>query len=284
MENIVLKTFKDFVEDKKYPELQVVDFASNRPKKNMPELQVVDFASNRPKKRKLKSLKETIHGPTNFHHHTLFPDHEDAESHDKHYKDKVGPLDDELHNHYKPKEEHKDSISHYTDEGSTSMNRELFDSKGKHDKDSRHAKHIEDLHDATKEHAAPKSFHVYSGLHSAPQGGETHVHHGFMSTSIDNKTASAFAKNFNGRHDEEGNYHVDKHMLKLKIPKGSKHGHYVGRNSTYGHGFGDLNHEHEFILGKGKRIKIHPEPEIHKKSDTGITIHHHIWHGEIVDD
>jgi hypothetical protein len=97
-----------------------------------------------------------------------------------------------------------------------------------------------------------------------------------MSSSISPAVAHDFA-----RHHETGEADNVRHILKLHIKKGSKHGRYLGSNSL-------SPHEHEFLIGRGKKIRIHPEPEIHeaktydnwtKKNKTHKI---HIWHGEIV--
>jgi 8-oxo-dGTP pyrophosphatase MutT (NUDIX family) len=120
-------------------------------------------------------------------------------------------------------------------------------------------------------HEAPHDFHVYSGLHTHDlKAGTEYRHHGYMSSSIDPATAQGF-----GHSDDEGIHHI----LKLTIPAGSKHGAYVQPHSS-------VKTEKEFLIGRGKKIKIHGHEDVvkHLSNRYGTnTIHHRIWHGEIVD-
>ena len=63
-------------------------------------------------------------------------------------------------------------------------------------------------------------------------------------------------------------------MLKIHIPKGSKHGAYIAHMSG-------LPNEKEFLIDKGKNIRIHPRPEIHRHIDKDTKTY--IWHAHIED-
>ena len=141
------------------------------------------------------------------------------------------------------------------------------------------ATHNIDLH--LRHHPAPMNFNVFTGLGGNPfkkKGkGKFGVHitgrnpdksikahlPAFTSTSIDPTVAEDFSTETPGKH---------KHILKIHIPKGSEHGRFVGHVSRF-----EL--EHEFLLNKGKNLKIHPKPEYYKKDGH----HYFIWHAHIED-
>lgn len=259
----------------KEPEIRTVDFRE----KNFPEIRTVDF-------REKKNIMETIHGETEEfplqtyglgwkEHKDKFDD--DAAALEKHYK------------HEKLKIEHARALKYYTatnddddvkfPEGhthSTDINDHLFATKNKPNNHG-FIHQINHLDDSTSSIEAPHDFHVYSGLHVPPEPGKIHIHHGYMSSSLSPGIAHDFAK-----HDsnDESADNV-RHILKLNIDKGSKHGRYIGTKS--------MNpEEHEFLIGRGKKIRIHPEPEIHEAktydnwTKKNRTHKIHIWHGEIV--
>jgi hypothetical protein len=147
------------------------------------------------------------------------------------------------------------AVKNYT-KGSEQLNSHLFKTEG-NPKESFHEKigHI-DKYLASK--PSPADFHTYSGLHKAPKPG-LHIHHGYMSTSLDPGTAEQFAKG------------PDTHILKLNIKKDTNHGAYLEPHTKN-------KDEREFLVGRGKHIQIHPEPEKHEYY--GSTVH--VWHGDIV--
>lgn len=148
------------------------------------------------------------------------------------------------------------AVKNYT-KGSERLNTHLFKTEG-NPKESFHEKigHI-DKYLSSK--PSPVEFHTYSGLHKAPKPG-LHVHHGYMSTSLEPTTAHEFARG------------PDTHILRLHIKKDSKHGAYLEPHTKN-------KDEREFLVGRGKHIHIHPEPEKHDYY--GSTVH--VWHGDIVD-
>jgi hypothetical protein len=68
------------------------------------------------------------------------------------------------------------------------------------------------------------------------------------------------------------------HMLKIHIPEGSKHGMYIGHHSA-------SPQEQEFLIKRGVKIHIHPEPEVHDLTDddkiSGFKKPMKIWHAKI---
>ena len=75
---------------------------------------------------------------------------------------------------------------------------------------------------------------------------------GFTETSLDINVAKEMA-------GKKG------HILKLKIPAGSKHGVYTGEEDSK-----------KFLIRPGRQTRIHPEPEQHGD--------HQVWHGELQGD
>ena len=148
---------------------------------------------------------------------------------------------------------------------------------------------IKKISDAITHTPAPHSFHVYTGLRGDPfkkrklfgvhllgKSPEGHLKAhlpAFTSASLSPQIALNFS-------NWEENYGATKrHILKIHIPKGSKHGAYVDHMS--GHG------EHEFLLDKGKNIRIHPKPEhfVTSRKDEGMLkpVHYFVWHAHIED-
>jgi len=275
----------------KLTQLKAVDFRS---KKRYSSLETVDFRS-----KKLPTILETFLGSTPDHKQQVFsgrrkyqPDPEFEKSMHDHYHDH-----DETHNKairaYTGSQDDKDdSPGKYgkNKEISSVINSHLFLKKGKPEE---HHKQIGHLDDVTGKHKAPHDFHVYSGLHAQPAPGDVHEHHGFMSTSLDPEIAGQFAKSELGPRIDQKDKSFNtlqkdqNHVLKLKIEKGSKHGYYVGARKH----LTNYHNEREFVLGRGKKIHIHPEPEIHTENrdwdypDGTHRVQHvtHIWHGRIVD-
>ncbi len=152
-------------------------------------------------------------------------------------------------------------------------------------------RHIKGLDNMLGQHTSPSApFHVYTGLKRSPSElhkqhtGEEHdgasefeaVFHHFASTSVDPEVAKQFAVSGVARRNMEGIKGRDAHIIKLKIPAKSKHGAYVGHISEY-------PEEKEFILKRDRKMKIHPEPEIHDYNDKMNKTKHklYIWHGEL---
>lgn len=155
-----------------------------------------------------------------------------------------------------------------------------------------------DLDHALDGQKAPHDMYVYTGLKGKFEQNNRNGIKGlnkaddhikaklpaFTSSSLHPTMALEFAEHDgpSTELDNEGNYKREHHILKIKIPKGSEHGMYIGHMSNY-------PHEHEFLLKRNKKLHIHPEPEIHsyvKDHGEGEKIKKtvHIWHGHIVED
>jgi hypothetical protein len=102
-------------------------------------------------------------------------------------------------------------------------------------------------------HAAPHDMHVYTGvddnhpLHDIESKHKEHnlIHPGYTSTSISKSRAEGFAKSTN----------TDKHVLKIHVPAGHP-GAYIDHLSAN-------KGEKEFLLPRGTKLKVHPNPEVH---------------------
>lgn len=126
------------------------------------------------------------------------------------------------------------------------------------------SEHVDDIFTHDKEldklaKPAPHDFHVFTGVGSGFNIGEIRktsdtVHlPAYTSTSISPRVASNFAYRKYKSHDE---------MIRIHIPKGSKHGTFIGS-------FGALADEGEFLLKRGRTLKFHGEP----RYNNGTMIH-----------
>lgn len=170
-------------------------------------------------------------------------------------------LDTKLAGHYPKHEKGYDSHIHKYTRSSANLNEAMRAGT----KDHTHTS-VKNLHTELSGHAAPETFHVYTGVPYSPH--ELHKKHfgventdktsikvhtkAFTSTSIRKHIAKGFAKVVIGPDGKRV-----KHVLRIKIPKDSAHGKYVAHESNY-------PHEKEFILNHGKNLNIHPVPEIKK--------------------
>lgn len=192
------------------------------------------------------------------------------------------------------------AIKHYTI-SSYDVNNYIHEKEnGTHtDQDSEpsHLETIKNLDNALKGQKAPHDFYVYTGLKGDINPGnrngvkslekaDDHLKvrmPSYTSTSMHPTVALGFAHNEkHGLKDEEGNPMTEHHMLKIKIPKGSEHGMYVGHMSSF-------PHEHEFLMKRNKKLHVHPEPEIHHYTGLNYagqkyTKKVHVWHGHMVED
>lgn len=176
-----------------------------------------------------------------------------------------------------------DAIRSYTGSGSRKLNGQMReDASHSGHQDSYHQGKVKKLRKQLDGYAAPETFHVYTGVPNSPLD-LSKAHYGtpnadkksikvhtraFTSTSIKKSTAKGFAHT----HASEGGGY-EKHVLKIRIPKDSKHGKYVAHES---------NHfsEQEFILNHSKNMLVHPVPKIVHQGSTKI----HYWDTEIVPD
>ena len=260
-----------------------------------------------------KTLLETIHGPTqtesNYsttwdrhvrlsHHYNMYsPKEIEAIS-----RYKSGVHSSRLANHLHMKHKlqtpaNSEYIKPRTDDYDIKRIRE--DSGKFHD-------HIKHLDSAMNRHLSQESFHVYTGLKSHPIphknigiigrhqtgpnfGGSIKIINGiknqqgiktlessprhikailpaFTSTSHNFQIAKSFAEGIDG----------SRHILKLHIPKHSNYGGYIAHHGAH-------SEEYEFLLKRNTKLHIHPIPETNDTSGDHYGVHHHIWHGKIVE-
>ena len=126
---------------------------------------------------------------------------------------------------------------------------------------------IGELDKATTRHEAPVDFHVYTGLKSHPlddfsssyktgRAKSKRILPAFTSATLNPQIAKKHA--LSPEEDVE-----EAHMMRIHIPKGSKHGTYIERHT---------------------KIDMSTKPEIHKIThDSGTTTKLHIWHAKIVE-
>lgn len=166
--------------------------------------------------------------------------------------------------------EHIKTIEHYTDHSAHINGHLLFQHK-KSQEPTKHLKHIEHLDHLTKTHKLKDDLHVYSGVSFHP--GELTKHSNgvlkspsFISTSHSKRVAHSFA------HD---NGSGGRHLLHIHLKKGDSAYH------TTQHAI--LKGEHETILPRNTKLKIHPEPEVHyahnRNGEKLAKVH--IWHAEV---
>lgn len=237
-----MKTFSTFLtEEKEKPkELETVDF---RDKEKITPLKTVDFRDK--KHVSEESLDEEEQSWT---------DYSTGPKHTKDVKALHKKLSKNSEDEYVPS-----AVKNYT-QGSSFLNKSLFKSKGKVPNAS--AQKVKDIDEHLSTSHSPHSFDVYSGLHFEPTPG-LHVHHGYMSSSISRNIAKQFAKS----NMTFKPYKNVRHILKIHVPKDSTHGAYIAPHSSY-------DTEHEFLIGRGKKIRIHPNPQVfHLSSGNQIHVH-----------
>ena len=137
-----------------------------------------------------------------------------------------------------------------------------------HKIDPYHHQTIHHLDTATKRPIG-HHVHLYSGLgfnpaHMKNKNGHVHLP-AYTSMTHDKRKADGFAYDKSYRH--EG----DKHILHLHMKKSDK-GVHVSHISHY-------SSEHETILPRNTRIKIHKKPAVYSHDDGTKT---HVWHAHIV--
>jgi hypothetical protein len=193
----------------------------------------------------------------------------------------------ELKPHYESLATHEDigHIQRYTDT-SIGLNMGLIhEARENKPLSNEYKEHARKLDNILTSVPAPKKMTVFSGLGFDPrtkmnENGELH-NPAYTSTSISGFIASGFARELNrngkthDREDIENEEPIHKHVLKVSIPKGSRHGAYVEHVSTN-------QGEDEFIIKRNTKFKINPTPEITKDIlGNGHPVHHYIWHATI---
>jgi len=188
------------------------------------------------------------------------------------------PSHTELKEHHSYLSEHpnKGHVSIYTD-SSKALNRALISGK---ELQNRHKELAEGIDKALKD-APPlhRDITVMSGLGFDPRQhmDENNIltNRAYTSTS----TRGVIAHGFAAQLDDEGKptngldgKTVNTHTLKINLPKGSNHGAYVEHISmTPG--------EDEFLLQRGLRYELDPNPEVIREDfGLGVNYSHHIWH------
>lgn len=153
--------------------------------------------------------------------------------------------------------------------GSRELNSHLvYAHKNKENVDSYHHQTIHHLDTATKRHIG-HNMHLYSGLGFNPhnmknKNGRVHLP-AYTSLTHDKHTADGFA--YDARHRNEGG---DRHVLHLQVKKKDK-GLHVSHLSNY-------EGEHETILPRNTKIKIHKKPTTYEQHGHKV----HVWHAHIV--
>lgn len=215
-----------------------------------------------------KLLQETIHGPS--------PKNFAEEDHE------IEKIHSGIWNHYKEhSKQHQAGIFNYTrliNPNSYNLNKELQSKKPLSNFSATLDRHLTNM--MANPPPAPHDFHVYTGIKEGLFSKQSKMKKvpnkdtsvikarlpAYTSTSLRRTIASSFAKHTT--HD--GAINETLHLLKIHIPEGSKHGSYIAHHA-------DMQHENEFLINKGKKLHIHPEPEHHETSNT------YIWHAKIVE-
>ena len=192
-------------------------------------------------------------------------------------------LHGKLTEHYDKKKYDSIDLKHLEDyTAGDTLSHQLWDSHTRGVAMSDSTKNItKGMDEALNQVKTPRSFHVYSNTKMDPRqhiNKEGIVHHpAYMSTTIN----PTFAKNWwLGRNKkEDGKVISEKHILKIRIPKGHS-GSYVGEHIS------SVPHQHEFILPRGTNMRYHgttTETRGPTKYDSSnVEYRHHIHHMEIV--
>lgn len=143
----------------------------------------------------------------------------------------------------------------------------IYAHKNKKNVDSYHHQTIHHLDTATKRYIG-HNMHLYSGLgfnpaHMKNKNGRVHLP-AYTSLSHDKYTADGFA------YDKQFRHGGDSHILHLHIKKKDK-GLHVSHLSNY-------ENEHETILPRNTKIKIHKKPSVYHQHGRKI----HVWHAHII--
>jgi hypothetical protein len=139
------------------------------------------------------------------------------------------------------------------------------------------------LDEALDKYSLGSGLHTYSGVKFNPEEEADEDGHlflpAFTSTSIDKNIARSFADDTTHHTDGEGYTHH--HIIHFDLKKGQK-GMYVGRHPDV-EPDGQLSehpNEHEFILPRNIKIKIHPDHDVY--DDDEYDKRYHIHHATIV--
>ena len=161
----------------------------------------------------------------------------------------------------------KDEIEHlrkYT--ANSGVNHDLVDAHhGGKSIPTKYAEHLKHLDSATGR-SIGKEIHLYTGIGFNPGrviDTEGHLHlPAYTSTTHDTKTALRFARPLN----TEG----ERHILHIHAEADDK-----GVNVE---NITDNEEEHETVLPRNTRLKIHPVPTVYRHENGNV----HVWHARIV--
>ncbi len=254
-----MKTFKEFITE-----------AKKSSKKMNEEYKIVRLGFFKPKKSSKKMNEEASKvNELNKLHHNL----------SKHYS-KYDAYD-------------KDAIHEYTWE-SNRVNDALHKNHGHLDPDLNPSTHhmMTQTDTFIHKHKTPHDIHVYTGIHKehvltnhTPKAGTDtpiKIHHlGYTSTSLDKNIAKEFTHN--SSNDDKVEH---RHMIKIHVPKGH-HGAYVAHHSLVSADGPEGQtksgeHEREFILPRGTKLHVHPQPTVHYTKDkNGKEVHYHVWNAKV---
>lgn len=204
---------------------------------------------------------------------------------DKPEAPEIKPLHDKLKKHYDfPDEKHISNtpLKRYGND-SEKLNSYLWN---KHKDPSHHSgpRNMEArmLSHTITQTPAPNDMTVHTGLYGDPRkrmNSNGIVHHpAFLSASLNPHIAKSFA--IGHRHAEDLDTTTDKtlpqiHSMQIHIPEGSRHGAYVAHVVP-------ATKEREFLIDKGKNLKIHHTDKHIEKTAAGYDVVHYIHHTEIV--
>lgn len=171
----------------------------------------------------------------------------------------------ELAAHYHQKQlhpDHRSQLELYT-WGSSAVNHSLIDPNKATDSTRQAVSRLDGAMESVGP-STPHDMHVYSGIRFDPQSkivsenGQHHLHlPAFTSTSLDPITAKVFSGG---------------DIVKIHVPKGS-HGYYAPGIT------GKPDSEHEFIIPRGAKLRVHPEPTEDAQGGK-----YKIWHAKLVHD
>lgn len=166
------------------------------------------------------------------------------------------------------------AVNGYT-HNSESLNFALFNDS-KRAEQGGHSRLINHMDKAIAHHSLPENTTVYSGLHFHPldsHNGKVHLP-AYTSTSLSPHIAGKFGK-AHRTVGENGETIINKHMMRLELPKG--HNHLFSENQTH------LPGEMEVVLPRNTKLKFGDKPShiIKKPGLSGTVIHHHIWDAQL---
>jgi hypothetical protein len=195
---------------------------------------------------------------------------------------RVPALSLSLEHHYAgtTSEVERDHIRAYTD-SSREFNKDIYNEHlHGHEPSTHHMyqRHVLDKYLHSQE--TPDHMDVWSGIkrspehHAVKEDGKIHM---LLASHTSTSTSPRIGGRFSGQdRDQEAGLaphlkHTGKHVLRIKVPKGSP-GAFIAGLSSMGRS------EHEFLLPSASRLHVHPTPET-TEDEWGMK--HHVWHAEL---